>query len=142
MQKKCQRIAAVGATTAAIFIATSTVNAHALGSKGRAECNVNGVDAYGHFSNWQHDKAKMDLVTYDTRKDGYDVAIRFISKVDYDSKIRYWSWHYARKGYNTKTVVKTSASTGKSGLSFIGIQAAIVDGKRIVKSCKDWAQGF
>ncbi|MEU7584216.1 hypothetical protein AB0B50_42300 [Streptomyces sp. NPDC041068] len=141
MQKTSQRIAAVGATAAAIFIATSTVNAHAIGSGGHAGCAVNGVDGRGFFKNWTHNSAKISLVTYDTQQDHRHVAIRLISKKDYDGKIRYWAWHHNRKGYNKKDVVETSASTGKSGLSYIGIQAAVMDGTRVVKSCKAWGQG-
>ncbi|QEU93087.1 hypothetical protein CP970_21155 [Streptomyces kanamyceticus] len=102
---------------------------------------VNGVDGYGHFKNWTHNSAKISFVTYDTLKDKRHVAIRLISKTDYDGKIRYWGWHHNRKGYNKKDVVETTASTGKYGLSYIGIQAAVMDGKKVAKSCKAWGQG-
>ncbi len=84
----------------------------------------------------------MSLITYDTKNDRRHVAVRFISKKDYDTKIRYWAWHHNYKGHNEKKVTKTSASTEKSGLSFIGIQAAVMDGSKVVKSCKSWAVGY
>lgn len=80
----------------------------------------------------------MHITVSDEKSDGHSVAIRFISKDDND-KVKYWPWHSNSKGYNTFSSWDSYASTGSGGLSFIGVQGAVMEGSTVVRYCTDWA---
>ncbi|MGK9459984.1 hypothetical protein ACSLFT_08130 [Streptomyces sp. G6] len=138
MPTNMKRLSVVSAALAAAFVATSAGSAEAAGVRARAWCHATGVTAAGDFSNWTNNYTKMSLTVQDTLSDGRSVRIRFISKDDND-KIKYWSWHSNANGYNTARTWNTYASTGSGGLSYIGIQAAVMKGSTVVRTCTDWA---
>ncbi|MGW1472326.1 hypothetical protein ACWCQJ_13825 [Streptomyces olivaceus] len=138
MSNNLKRLSVASAALAAALVATSAGSAEAAGAQAQASCNVSGASGVGNFKNWTNNYADMSLTVKDTSSDGNSVAIRLISKDDND-KTKYWSWHSNANGYNKSVTWNTHASTGSGGLSYIGIQAAVIKNSAVVRYCTDWA---
>lgn len=138
MRKNMKRFSLISAVLAAAFVATSAGSAQAAGARAVAGCNATGVYASGTFTNWTNNYTDMRITASDTKSDGHSVAVRFISKND-SGKIKYWPWHSNSNGYNTTRGWNTYASTGSGGLSYVGVQGAVMEGSTVVRYCTDWA---
>ena len=142
MKKSLKRVTVISVAAAALFAATSTGSAQAIGINARADCTITGGNGAALFQNWTNNYTDISMNTMDTAADRHHTAVRFISKSSVNGSIRYWSWHHNYKGADKILRVSTSASTARGGLSHIGIQVAVMEGSEVLRSCKDWAVGI
>ncbi len=79
----------------------------------------------------------VTLTVTDTKADGHHVRVRYLSKTDPGTTVK-WSWHALYDGQGTTLKYPTTARH-EYGIVNMGVEVARFEGSKLLNSCTDWA---